>query len=201
MHASYPRAQCIARGPTNAAFSSIVELLEAKYVNSAPLVGDVFTPCSRRVSMRRKISAVVAIALWAAVPVWSDDDAQKELKNLEGTWTTQSAEFDGSSIAELAKGLKFTVKGDSVTLTGQEEILKQFSKGTIKVNPNAKPKTVDFTVGGGDMKGHVIEAIYEFTKEDELKVCAKMAGKGRPSKFDSNEGGSIVLLIVKREKP
>jgi uncharacterized protein (TIGR03067 family) len=150
--------------------------------------------------MRLTSCAVLALSLWFAAPARSGDDAQKELKKLEGTWTTESAEFDGSSIGDLAKGLKFIVKGDTLTLEGNEEILKQYGKGTIKVDAGAKPKAFDFTVGGGDRKGNVIEGIYEFTKEDELRVCAKMFGKERPTKFDSKDGASVLLLTVKREK-
>jgi uncharacterized protein (TIGR03067 family) len=151
--------------------------------------------------MRSKIGTVLVVVLWVAIPAWSDDDAKKELKKFEGVWTTVSSELDGTSLNELTKDLKFTIKGDTVAIEGNEAILKAYSKGTFKVDPDTKPKSIDFTVGGGDNKGNVVEGIYEFTNEDELKMCAKLVGKERPAKFETKEGTSTLLLVVKREKP
>jgi uncharacterized protein (TIGR03067 family) len=150
--------------------------------------------------MYRHALTVLALGLWLALPAFGDDDAvKKELEKFQGTWTTQSAELDGTSIGDLTKDLKFSIKGDVITIEGSEEVLKQFSKGTIKVDPSVKPKAFDFTVGGGDKKGDVIEAIYEFNK-DELKVCAKLVGKERPTEFVSKENSGTILIVVKKEK-
>jgi uncharacterized protein (TIGR03067 family) len=151
--------------------------------------------------MRSRVCLVLAVGLWVAIPIRGDDDAKKELKKFEGIWTTQSAELDGTSLGDLAQGLKFTVKGDTVTVEGNEVILKAYSKVTFKVAPDTKPKSLDITVQGGDNKGNVVEGIYEFTNEDELRMCAKLVGKERPAKFETKEGTSTVLLVVKREKP
>jgi uncharacterized protein (TIGR03067 family) len=151
--------------------------------------------------MRSRAFAVLAVGLWVVLPIRGDDDAKKELKKLEGTWVTVSADLDGNSINELVKGLAFTVKGDAISITGSEEILKLYSKGTLKLYADTKPRSLDFKVGGGDNAGKVVEAIYEFTKDDELKMCANLLGKERPTAFESKEGTGNLLIVVKREKP
>lgn len=151
--------------------------------------------------MRSRLFAVLAVGLCVVLSVRGGDDANKELKKFEGTWAAVSADLDGTPIPDLVKGLKFTVKGDVISVAGSEEILKQYSKGTLKVYPETKPRSFDFKVGGGDRAGEVVEAIYEFTKDDELKVCAKLSGKGRPTKLESKEGTGDLLIVVKREKP
>jgi uncharacterized protein (TIGR03067 family) len=151
--------------------------------------------------MRSRAFAVLAVGLWVVLPLRGDDDATKELKKLEGTWVTVSADLDGDSLNELVKGLTFTVKGDAITIAGSKEILKLYSKGTFKLYPDTKPKSLDFKVGGGDQAGKVVEAIYEFTKDDELRICANLIGKERPTAFESKEGTGNLLIVVKREKP
>jgi uncharacterized protein (TIGR03067 family) len=151
--------------------------------------------------MRSRAFAVLAVGLCVVLPVRGDDEAKNELKKFEGTWAAVSADLDGNPIPELVKGLTFTIKGDSITIAGSEEILKLYSKGTVKVYPDTKPRSFDFHVGGGDKAGDVVEAIYEFTKEDELKICAKLSGKGRPAKLESKEGTGDLLIVVKKQKP
>jgi uncharacterized protein (TIGR03067 family) len=63
-----------------------------------------------------------------------------------------------------------------------------------------KPKAIDLVVGEGTQKDAAIEGIYEW-KDDELTLCAKVLGKERPTTFASPDGGSVVLLVLKRDKP
>jgi uncharacterized protein (TIGR03067 family) len=56
---------------------------------------------------------------------------------------------------------------------------------------------MDITIAAGSQTDATMEGIYEL-KDDELRICAKVFGKDRPSEFAAPEGSSIVLLTLKR---
>ena len=142
------------------------------------------------------LSAVLAVA--AADP--AKDDAKKEIEKFQGTWSTVSAVHEGENLPDaLRANLKFVIKGDEFVVKGDDEITKQYAKGKITVDPTAKPRTIDFAIGEGSEKGLVVEGIYEWNG-DEIKVCAYMLGKERPTEFASKEGSHTVLIVIKKEK-
>jgi uncharacterized protein (TIGR03067 family) len=90
-------------------------------------------------------------------------------------------------------------KGDTAIVEGNDKVKKEYAKIRVKLDPSASPKLVDISVAGGTQKGAVIKGIYQL-KGDELKVCARVFGNGRPTEFASPAGSSIVLLVLKRQK-
>lgn len=76
---------------------------------------------------------------------------------------------------------------------------QEYATITFKVDPGTSPRCLDMTITAGSQKDLVIEGIYEL-KDDEFKICAKLLGKDRPLKFESPEGASLVLLVLKREQ-
>jgi uncharacterized protein (TIGR03067 family) len=127
------------------------------------------------------------------------DASKEELAKLEGTWNTASLQYNGKDITEKYK-LKFVFKGDQASIEGSDAVKKEYPKIKFKLDPKATPASVDMTVAGGVQAEAVIEGIYEL-KDDQLKICAKVFGKDRPAEFSSPEGSSIVLIVLKREKP
>src|SRR5260370_29034967 len=114
----------------------------------------------------------LVLGLGLAVAARADDENKKDHEQLEGTWTTVSGEMNGDKLDDaIVKDLKFVVKGDKFEVQGPAEVLKQYAKGTFKMEATTTPKTIDITVGEGAMKGDVVEGIYEFDG-DTLKMCA-----------------------------
>lgn len=108
---------------------------------------------------------------------------------------------DGEDVTNDAKlQFKFTFTGNEATVEGNEEVKKEYARLKFKLDPSASPKQIDFTVALGIQKDAVIEGIYAI-KGDELKICAKVFGKDRPTKFESADGSSVVMLILKRVIP
>jgi uncharacterized protein (TIGR03067 family) len=129
------------------------------------------------------------------------DAAKKELAAFQGEWKTTALTYDGKDV--LADGLtplRFAFKGNEATIEGSDEVKKEYAKFTIKLDPATMPKSVDMTVSAGALKGTMIEGIYE-VKKDEIRICAKVIGKERPTEFTSREGSSIALLVLKRVAP
>jgi uncharacterized protein (TIGR03067 family) len=131
------------------------------------------------------------------------DDAQAEMKRLEGTWTTVSSTFDGKKMPdEKAKVVTFTMKAEGTwTMTNGKDTWG----GTYTVDPSKKPKTGQFVGTTGKFKDSTTLDIYELDG-DNLTFCyvivptGKESSKERPAKFESKEGSGQYLQILKREK-
>ena len=144
----------------------------------------------------------VLLAVAATVLLAADDpkaEAKKELAKLEGTWKTEQVKYNGEDVSDQVK-LTLVLKGDQVTLEGNDEVKKDYAKVSVKVDPTTSPRCLDIKVLGGQQKDATMEGIYE-VKGDRLRLCVKVLGKDRPGKFESPEGSSIALLVLKRDKP
>jgi uncharacterized protein (TIGR03067 family) len=131
-----------------------------------------------------------------------DDAKEKAIKNdrkaMEGTWRAISLEVNGNKSAENdAKKIVVINHADGTwTLkVGDKEI----SKGTNKIDPTKKPKTIDFTPTEGEAKGKEFGGIYEQGKKSR-KLCFVESGKDRPTEFLSPVGSNRILVIFEREK-
>jgi uncharacterized protein (TIGR03067 family) len=115
---------------------------------------------------------------------------------IDGTWLPSAAELGGKMFPdEVRTTIKLVVKGDKYTLTAGKVV----DQGTVKLNPSAKPKTLDITGIDGPNKGKTMLAIYE-RKGDTLRVCYDLSGKGRPMEFKTETGTKLFLVTYKREK-
>jgi len=142
----------------------------------------------------------VFAAFSAVKPDEASDAVERELKKLEGTWSTKELIYNGKDFLASGKSnFNFVFKGAEATIEGNDAVKKEYAKIRVKLDLTTKPKTMDITVAAGIQKDAVIEGIYEL-KEDELKICAKVFGNERPTEFSSPEGASVVLLVLKREK-
>ncbi|MFO0842649.1 MAG: TIGR03067 domain-containing protein [Gemmataceae bacterium] len=129
-------------------------------------------------------------------PAATGGDA-KDGDGIQGTWLPSKAELGGKAFPdEVRKSIKLVVKDDKYTVTVGE----QADRGTVKLNPKAKPKELDVTGTEGPNKGKTILAIYE-RDGDTLRVCYDLSGKGRPTEFKTKEGAPLFLVTYKREKP
>jgi uncharacterized protein (TIGR03067 family) len=150
--------------------------------------------------MRAKLLLALAVGLLTAAEA-PKETASKDLKKLQGAWKSASLVYNGKDLSAEGKGnFRLVFKGDRATVEGNDAIKKEYARVTFKLDPTTTPPCVDITVTGGVQKDAVIEGIYKL-KGDEFTVCAKILGKERPAKFESPEGSSIVLLVLKRDKP
>jgi uncharacterized protein (TIGR03067 family) len=72
-------------------------------------------------------------------------------------------------------------------------------KGTLKIDPAAKPKAMDIIGTDGPNKGKTFLAIYEL-KGDTLRICYDLAGKARPTEFFTSKDRPFFLAIYQRAK-
>jgi uncharacterized protein (TIGR03067 family) len=139
---------------------------------------------------------VACLILIAACP--ADDKAAPKL---DGTWTPTSLIYNGKDMTKDKKTqFRFVFKGDEAVVEGSQAVRKEYARLKVKLDPSFDPHIIDMTVGGGTQEGAKIEGIYQL-KDDQLTICAKVFGGDRPTEFASPEGASIVLLVLKRNKP
>ncbi len=114
---------------------------------------------------------------------------KSDQERFQGEWIVVAAEKGGEKVPdEILKGLKLAVKGDAIEL----EILGETKKGSLKLDPTTKPKSIDLMVEGKTIKG-----IYQFEK-DTLKVCSGEPCQERPKEFKADAGSQNILVIFKR---
>ena len=143
--------------------------------------------------MKLGLPFLVAAVLVAAA--WSQD-AASERKMLEGVWLPSAAELAENPFEEATlKSMKLVIEGDKYTVT----VGKAIDKGTVKIDPAAKPKTMDIMGDDGPNKGKTFLCIYEIDG-DTLRVCYDLTGKMRPTEFKTKKGGLFFLVTYKRAK-
>ena len=121
----------------------------------------------------------------------------RERKLLQGTWLPTAAELGENPLDEATlKSIKLVVDGDKYTVT----VGKAIDKGTTKIDPAAKPKTMDIIGTDGPNKGKTFLAIYELNG-DTLRICYDLSGKVRPTDFKTKKGELLFLATYKRAKP
>jgi len=140
--------------------------------------------------------ALLALAAGLLVAAAPNDDAKNDLKKLEGTWVLASGENDGKKIsADTLKTGQLMIDGDKHTV----KVSDTTYKGTHKLDPSSKPKTIDITDTEGPFKDKTVLGIYELDG-DEFKICYAAPGKDRPKDFSAKEGTGYHCHIWKREK-
>src|SRR5262249_22700755 len=135
--------------------------------------------------MRLKLFGALPMVFAFLTAAWSGD--AKNGATLEGTWLPASAEIGGEKFPdEIRKSIKLVIKGDTYTANVGDKV----DKGTVKLNPKAKPKALDITGTDGPNKDKTILAIYEYDA-DTLRVCYDLSGKNRPTEFATKAGTQL----------
>jgi uncharacterized protein (TIGR03067 family) len=118
---------------------------------------------------------------------------------LQGTWTATRAERDGKAADDVV-GHRLSFTGHRFQIRSTDG--KVLYAGTVRVNPNALPATIDFEHAEGALKGRAWKGIYA-VEGDTLQVCdnAPNLDKDRPAAFQAPTGSGYVLIAFKRVKP
>lgn len=124
-----------------------------------------------------------------------NDKVDKGLKELEGTYKLLHAEKDSKVIEKtVMDAATITIKGDEFVLSFSADDKKT---AKIKVTPDAKLSTIDFTPQDGAEKGKTFPGIYKIEKGE---VTFAFSEKGdRPKEFKSENDG-VLLRLKKVEK-
>ena len=136
--------------------------------------------------------AVVALFAVASFAVADD---KKDMKALNGTWTVEKAEVEGSDQTTAFSTAKLELTDGKYT----SEFAGLKDEGTFTTDPTKTPKTMDITGGEGPNKGKKFPSIYEL-KDDTLTICYGLDEKTRPTKMETAKGSNTMLAVYKRKK-
>ena len=137
--------------------------------------------------MCRIVSAIIVLA---ALPALADEKKPATDATLKGKWQVSAARFNGADSDNL-KGRVLVFEDEEFSTYDGD------AKGrtlTFTLDPKAEPKRIDLNAGGDGKK---VLGIYAVTK-DELKICYGEPGTDRPTRFESNAGSKLFLLVLKR---
>jgi uncharacterized protein (TIGR03067 family) len=148
--------------------------------------------------MHRLLTCILVLPLLLGADK-AEDAIKKDLAKFEGSWKTESIEYNGKQFDDLAKQMRFVFKGDTASVEGNDRVAEEYAKLKFKIDPSTTTKLVDVTVTAGIQKDAVMEGIYEI-KGDELRLCLKVQGSDRPTEFKAPDGSSTALIVLKREK-
>jgi uncharacterized protein (TIGR03067 family) len=145
--------------------------------------------------MSRLTTAICGLILGASIPAFAQPAGEAERK-LQGTWTAAKAERDGQAANDVA-GHRLSITGNRFRI--QSEDGKAIYGGTIRVDPSAKPASIDFQHSESSLKGKVWKGIYS-VDGDTLTTCdnAPNMGKARPTAFEAPKGSGYVVIMFKR---
>jgi uncharacterized protein (TIGR03067 family) len=150
--------------------------------------------------MHRLISAICAGLIFAAgLSLALAQPGEDALKPLQGTWTATTAESDGKAADAVVRHRLFFT-GDRFQIWSKDG--KLVYAGSVRVNPSAKPASVDFKQTQGALKGKMWKGIYVLDG-DTLKICdnAPNLKAPRPAAFEAKRGSGYILITFERTKP
>ncbi|HEV3237824.1 MAG TPA: TIGR03067 domain-containing protein [Gemmataceae bacterium] len=126
-----------------------------------------------------------------------DDKAKEDKQKLQGTWKLISFEVAGKGDDDTKdENRELVIDGDKITVKNEGKEVEQES---FVLDPTKKPKNIEVTTLTGDDKNKKRLGIYELDG-DNLKICIDEKGEARPAEFKTKEGGSQILVTLKRVK-
>ena len=144
------------------------------------------------------VSLLAAVRSRAADAEAKEEAVAKDLQAFEGTWRLSSREENGKKFSEVEiKDVIATIDGSGKVSVRRGD--KVINKGTVKLDPTKKPKTIDVTYTAGERKGQAVLGIYEI-EGDAFRLCVARPGDERPAEFSTKDGSGRTLVAYQREK-
>ena len=119
-------------------------------------------------------------------------------KEFQGKWIVTEIQANGATVPEGdLPNFRLTIDGDKMHWQIGE--YKREAKITT-LDGQSNPHLIDIRSVGGDQDGVVFEGIYELDG-DRFRMCLNLASsiKDRPDKFETVEGSSKVIIVLKRD--
>lgn len=124
-------------------------------------------------------------------------DNVPDSKKLAGTWRLVNEVHKGEeALVEETNPNRLIVDAEGnwrVEADGQT-----VGAGTLKLDPGANPKTIDYTFTQGEEKGQIFAAIYRLDG-DSFTHCGVMGGE-RPKEFAADAESENYLVTFQRER-
>jgi uncharacterized protein (TIGR03067 family) len=157
--------------------------------------------------MRWKIISIAAALLLGSIgPSFTagvgGEDAQKELKKLQGTWVMVSGELSGKKAADehVSRG-KIVFEGDKMQIMVPNQTTETIVAEVVRIDPTKNPKEMHFIRKNGPNAGKTLIGVYEFEGDDLYKFAFDPTGAMTLKEFVTKEGTGHIRNTWKRVKP
>ncbi|MBI4964444.1 MAG: TIGR03067 domain-containing protein [Desulfomonile tiedjei] len=158
--------------------------------------------------MRGKI-VFIAVSLLLLCPIGTlfaadvgGQDAEKELKKLQGTWVMVSGEMGGKKAAdEHVKQSKIIYEGNKIQIVVPNQTGETIVADIVKIDPVKNPKEMHFIRKTGPNAGKTLIGIFEFEGDDQYKFAFDPTGSMTLKEFVTKDGTGHIRNTWKRVKP
>jgi uncharacterized protein (TIGR03067 family) len=143
--------------------------------------------------MKRLAAAVLFAGLVGAAAA---QDAERELKKLEGTYAVKALAKGGTDApAEVLDAVKgVVIKGDKLVI----KVAGEDKSAKIKIDPAKTPAHIDITPEDGPEKDKTFPGVYKLEKGELVIVFSE--GGGRPKDFKADGERDMKLVLTRKEK-
>ena len=118
----------------------------------------------------------------------------EQLRSLEGVWSFQRLEVDGSVLPGAALQMsRLLIDGDRFRTESPEANYE----GIFNINVEAQPQEIDIEFIAGPEAGNWNYGIFRLD-DDTLEICLDLNGRPRPGKFGSAAGSGHAYETLKR---
>ena len=124
--------------------------------------------------MKRNLCVLVVACLFMGGSSALSDDAEADLKMLQGAWRVVRAESEGKDVKGQLGYEEVVIEGNSSLVRDEGEV----RKSRFQVDPAKTPKQITFITPKGDE----VLGIYELNG-DTWKILVAKVGAGRPKSF------------------
>jgi uncharacterized protein (TIGR03067 family) len=151
--------------------------------------------------MKRYLASVIMATLTLTMASADDNDAEKEVKKLQGTWKLVKFETppDKQPPEGTIEKMRIVFADNKLIIRVGDEVVDET---TFKLDRTKSPKWFDTISTVGPNKGKTAEGIYEI-KGDDLKICIGPPGQKRPTEFKviAESDTKTGVMFLKRQKP
>jgi uncharacterized protein (TIGR03067 family) len=148
--------------------------------------------------MTKYVLTVLVVGLLLAAED-KTDDAERDLKLLQGQWRVVSVERDGR-VDDLKDKKDMTLVIDKDVFSLREGGVVGI-KGTCRLDPSRRPKAIDIKVTEGSGTGNEVAGIYKIDNDGMIWRVAYDDKEARPNEFTTKAGDKHILVTFKRDKP
>jgi uncharacterized protein (TIGR03067 family) len=138
----------------------------------------------------------LTVLLLGANGAGADDQKDKVLESLNGTWELASLEVNGTKVPadDLAGATMTVTKGNYVF-----KMLSETEEGSFKIDVNKKPATINLDIRTGESEGKKQLGIFDLTNST-WRLCLNDPGIGeRPKEIHAKKGSKQLLFEFKKK--
>jgi uncharacterized protein (TIGR03067 family) len=150
---------------------------------------------------RALVAVAVGLAFTAELTAVGDrprkrkESPASKYRQFQGTWRLITVRINSPEPSQAVVKVhlvhpRVIIQGKELTVPARDDPFTL----SFRLRLSQEPKAIDLTRRGGSCSTTVLRGIYSLHRS-VLKVCLPTDGKGRPSRFNSEEGRETVTLV------